>query len=610
MSRRKCWRHCRRPRASFSLACSIAPSFSAELGEALTGRAFEAATRAELAQLAPLIKPQPARPDWMSMHPLLQEALVAQLEEGSRSEPLRLHALAAHWFAARNDFEAAVRHAGAARDFTFAAHTIERAGGVRLFIRLGAGALTNLLEKLPPSLATATAGLRLARAVVVAKKGRIAEARRLVDEARELPNDASDSGRSASRDDIEHIDDLIRIYEDREVDTETLAVRERYIERVPASDTWMRGWIYNHLTIHLCRVGDLWRAEQAAHRSLACYREERATYTQVFMLIHLALISVASGRIAMGAEPAREAERLADAAHAKEDGLRAIAQVPLAEIQYAQNDLVGARRRLDFAIPVMAAGEGWVDIYARALETRIRIALVEEGLGAASGFLDRGYEIAAARDLWRLRWRLDAMRHEAMCRTNLLVGDDEIGRSLASDIAAGATPQGCILTWQELLIGRLTLARAALFRNNAPAALAWLQAAVEQGEALGAYHWVAPALILRAIALESQRRRGGRLQRVSARRRHRRPAGNASALRRRRRRALLVRAPGRSALRRRIAAGDEHRIRRDDPVRRIERRPRSRRICERPPQRTRARDPGPAQPWARQQGDRAIHWGQ
>ncbi len=486
----------------FLLACSIAPSFSAELGEALTGRAFEAATRAELAQLAPLIKPQPARPDWMSMHPLLQEALVAQLEEGSRSEPLRLHALAAHWFAARNDFEAAVRHAGAARDFTFAAHTIERAGGVRLFIRLGAGALTNLLEKLPPSLATATAGLRLARAVVVAKKGRIAEARRLVDEARELPNDASDSGRSASRDDIEHIDDLIRIYEDREVDTETLAVRERYIERVPASDTWMRGWIYNHLTIHLCRVGDLWRAEQAAHRSLACYREERATYTQVFMLIHLALISVASGRIAMGAEPAREAERLADAAHAKEDGLRAIAQVPLAEIQYAQNDLVGARRRLDFAIPVMAAGEGWVDIYARALETRIRIALVEEGLGAASGFLDRGYEIAAARDLWRLRWRLDAMRHEAMCRTNLLVGDDEIGRSLASDIAAGATPQGCILTWQELLIGRLTLARAALFRNNAPAALAWLQAAVEQGEALGAYHWVAPALILRAIALD------------------------------------------------------------------------------------------------------------
>ena len=489
----------------FLRACAIAPSFSAELGEALTGRAFEAATRAELAELALLIRPLPTRPDWMSMHPLLQQALVAQLDETNRSETLRLHALAAHWFAARNDFEAAVRHAGAARDFTFAANTIERAGGVRLFIRVGAGALTNLLEKLPSPLATATAGLRLARAVVVAKKGRIAEARRLVEEARELTNDAhaaGDGAASASRDDIVHIDDLIGIYEDREVDAKTLAARERDIEHVPASDTWMRGWIYNHLTIHLCRAGDLSRAEQAAHRSLACYREERATYTQVFMLIHLALINVASGRIAMGAEPAREAERLADAAHPKEDGLRAIAQVPLAEIQYAQNDLVGARRRLDFAIPVMAAGEGWVEVYARALETRIRIALVEEGLGAASGFLDRGYEIARARDLWRLRWRLDAMRHEAMCRTNLLVADDEIGRNLAADVVAGATPQGCALTWQELLMGRLTLARAALYSNNAPAALAWLQTAVEQGEALGAYHWVAPALILRAIALD------------------------------------------------------------------------------------------------------------
>ena len=483
--------------------CSIAPQFCDELAEAVTGASLDRGVRAELALLTPLLTPIDGRPDWVRMHPLLRDTLAAELEQGGRAAIIRLHALAAHWFGAQNDLEAAVRHAGAAGDFTLAAATIQRAGGVRLFIRVGNAMLADLLDKLPPTAIHATYGLRLARAVVLAKKGRLKEARRLADEVRSAFQGAPvapDALPGDARDDIEHIDDLIKIYEDREVDAETIASREREVERVPVSDTWMRGWIHNHLTIQLCRYGDLARAQQAAHSSLACYREEGPTYAQVFMLIHLALIGVACGRIAIALEPAREAESLIDLAHAKDEGLRAIAQVPLAEGLYAQNDLVGARRRLDFAIPTMAAGEGWVDIYARALETRIRIALVEEGLGAAIGFLDRGYEIAAARDLWRLRWIMDAMRHEVMCRTNLLVDDDQIGLALARDVAAGVTPEGRKLTWRELLAGRITLARGALFRNNPAAALAWLDAAVAQGEALGAYHWVIPALVLRAIA--------------------------------------------------------------------------------------------------------------
>jgi LuxR family maltose regulon positive regulatory protein len=483
------------PATREALVCAaLAPVFDNDLLEALRGQPLDAAARREWSALSPLIAPLARR--GLRMHPLLREALVPSVPP---DEARRLHGLAAHWFATR-DFGAAVHHAGAAGDFIFAAQTILRAGGVRLFIRLGAGELADLIEKLPPSMIGAAAGLRLARAVLVAKKGRLAEARRLVEEARALMRDSGEA--AAALDDVNHIDDLIGIYEDRDVDAATLAAGEREIERAPAGDTWIRGWAYNHRAIHLCRVGDLWRAEQAAQSSLACYREERATYTQVFMLIHLALIRSASGRLSMGWEAGREAERLVDAAHTREDDLRAIAQVPLAEIEYARNDIPGARRRLDFAIPVMAAGEGWVDVFARAFEVRIRIALVEEGLAAAFGFLDRGYEIAAARDLWRLRWSLDALRHEAMCRTHLLAEDDEIDRRIAAAVVDGATPQGRRLTWRELSTGRLTLARAALFANKASAALTWLDDAVEQGEALGAYRFVVPALILRAIARE------------------------------------------------------------------------------------------------------------
>jgi ATP/maltotriose-dependent transcriptional regulator MalT len=483
--------------------CAILTQFCGDLAEAVTGTGLDGATRNELAALAPLLAAVDGRPDWLRIHPLLRDALALDLEPRGRPLITRLHAAAADWFGAHNDLEAAVRHAGVAGNFALAAATIQRAGGVRLFIRIGSGVLADLLDKLPSATIHATYGLRLARAVVLAKKGRLKEARQTADEVRRAFADAPAAAEAVpgdSRADIEHVDDLIKIYEDREVDCETIASREREVERVPVGDNWMRGWIYNHLTIQLCRFGELRRAQQAAHNSLACYREEGPTYAQVFMLIHLGLIAIACGRIAMAFEPAREAESLVDAAHAKDHGLRAIAQVPLAEGLYARNDLVDARRRLDFAIPVMAAGEGWVDVYARALETRIRIALVEEGLGAAIGFLDRGYEIAAARDLWRLRWTMDAMRHEVMCRTNLLVEADQLGEALAREIADAATAEGRPLTWREMLAGQTTLARGALFRNNPAAALAWLDPVLARAEALGAYQWAIPALILRAIA--------------------------------------------------------------------------------------------------------------
>ena len=480
--------------------CSIAPQFSGELAEALTGTSVDASVRDELASLSPLLSPIDGQPDVLEMHPLLRDAVTAELERAGRPAIAQLHATAAQWFGARNELEAAIHHAGAAGDFPIAAEAIQRAGGVRLFIGLGGAVLADLLDKLPPSTVQATEGLRLARAVVLSKRGQLREARRLVDEVRRAVEDAPLTPGN-SRNDVEHIDDLIRIYEDCEVDADLVAGREREVERVPVGDHWMRGWIYNHLTIQLYKFGDLLRAQQAAHNSLALYREEGRTYAQAFVLIHLGLIGVARGRVTIALESAREAESLIGEAHPGDAGLRAIAEVPMAEALYARNDLVGARRRLDFAIPIMAAGEGWVDIFVRALETRTRIALVEEGLGAAMSLIDRGKEIAAARDLWRLRWSMDALLHEVMCRTNLLAEGDPIASALARDVAAGVTAEGRKLTWRELLAGRITLARGALIRNNPVAAIAWLDPVIAQGEAAGAYQWVAPALILRAIAL-------------------------------------------------------------------------------------------------------------
>lgn len=482
--------------------CTIFTQFCEDLAESVSDVRLTHPLRSELSNLAPLVAPVNGRREWLAFHPMMREVLTAELEQHHRAAVTQLHRQAAIWFAAHNEIEPAVHHARDAENFVLAADTIERAGGVRLFIRAGNAVLTDLLNNLPQAVVHANHGLQLAQAVVVAKQGRIQDARHLVEEVRQAlrRNPGHSTGSANPSADIAHIDDLISIYEDREVDAAAIATRVQTVERTAISDTWMRGWIYNHLAIQLYRYGDLRQAHQAAHSALACYREQRTTYVQTFMLIHLGLTGIALGRIAMSLEPSREAEGLVNACHPRDDGLRAIAQVPLAEALYAKNDLVGPRKRLDFAIPVMAAGEGWVDIFARALETRIRIALVEEGLGAAIAFLDRGYEIAEARNLWRLRWTMDTMRHEVMCRTNLLVEADEIGVALGRDVAAGTTPEGYALTWRERLLGNITLARGALCRNNPTGAIAWVDSAIVLGESLGAYQWLIPALILRAIA--------------------------------------------------------------------------------------------------------------
>ena len=88
---------------------------------------------------------------------------------------------------------------------------------------------------------------------------------------------------------------------------------ERAAAALPPHATWELAWLFNHLCIIYTRTGDLEEARRAALKALGYYREEKTPYAQVFMLIHLGLVSTLKGEFSAALQFCREAEELVDA---------------------------------------------------------------------------------------------------------------------------------------------------------------------------------------------------------------------------------------------------------------------------------------------------------
>ncbi len=143
-------------------------------------------------------------------------------------------------------------------------------------------------------------------------------------------------------------------------------------------------------------LGRLEAAQSHAIRALACYEEERSSYPQVFMQIHLAFIAYRANHLEEAMLRGEKAKALIRGPQWNDVNLLAIARVPIATVCYLRGDVDGARRMLERAMPEMAKGEGWVDFFAQGHATLARARFAQEVLGPAREALDDGFAVAAA----------------------------------------------------------------------------------------------------------------------------------------------------------------------------------------------------------------------
>lgn len=432
-------------------------SFTPNIAAELAGLPRDYPTLRRIETMYPLVLPEPQNPGWFALSPVICRALEIVTEAEPAEARRARHIRAAELYENCGILEKSVLHASLAGDVGLAVRTIERAGGVNLFLRAGYTVLRGIVKAVPHETVLATPSLRLCRAVMLAKSGRIREARSVIDlllqdtRAGRIDDDPSWVAM------LDHIHRLHEIYEDKPMDAETVARRRAEAESERPDNTWRLAWLYNNLAIYYTRLGDLKEANACAERALSLYQEERSSYPQIFMLIHLGFIAYRANRLEAALEHLAEAVRLINARHWNDANLLAICHVPLFAIRYLQGQVEQTRDHLERDMRIMAHGEGWVDFFVQGYAALARARFAQDGWVAAQDVLQDGLALADARGLPRLRLSMSILRAELLTRAQQLEAAETTVRQWPDPTRAGDWPTPRERREAQLAIARLRL---------------------------------------------------------------------------------------------------------------------------------------------------------
>lgn len=430
----------------FMLKVSVADRFCAPLAAALTGSAqagvmIEGVERRQL-----FLTPLGEDGHWFAFHQLFREHLQKRLQSQGGEDVIELHRRAYRWYAARELWSDAVRHALSAGDAECALGWIEQCA-MGLVERGDIFTLLNWERQLHAALLKSPLRLRLA----LAWASGLAMARE--DALRRVEGIEAESA-GADPEDASGI-----LWECRALravlaglgdDSETGGQLAAECLRREHSNPWLAIVLTNVACFSHLQAGR-WEAFQATPR-LGDAPEENARYlfSSIYRLALLGMGDLVQARFAEAAGTFEEALRLAT----REGGIAAPAALPavvLASIRYEQNRLVEAERLLDEWMDIATAA-GFLDCLRAAYTTAARLAALRGETDQALAVLERAEDLGRNRGWPRLEsgallervfllWRDGRRREVAACagRLDRLCGSPSAaGRHAHSEIARDA----------------------------------------------------------------------------------------------------------------------------------------------------------------------------
>ena len=428
----------------FLLETSILERFSAEITDAVRGRADSWRIMEQLEPLQSLLTPLDAEANWYRYHHLFAEYLQAQLRQRRPSAVPTLHLRASEAFEQAGLLTEAVRHAGLAGDFERCAELVEQAGGWRLVLFGGMGHLNQLLDFIPPAERLSHPRLLIAEAYVKLKMGHMREARSIFDlVAREIEEPSGDWAELDEYErDILNIGVLIRIYEDNSVEVPLVDLFEKLQARLPNADGLTRGVIACAAAVANLCTGRLQKAEEFARQAMGDMRDVNSVIGLNYCFLHAGVSRAYRGELQSATAYLQHAKAMAVENFGADSGLKAITEALLFTVQlWRDGRLSTPSDELDEAFRHICDYDGWFEIYAAGLDSRFRLAWLSRDMGGMDAVIADGDGLIRSRGFDRLANIVDAQRLLRHC-----VARDEGAAAPLAEVLAGQFPLG---GWEE-----------------------------------------------------------------------------------------------------------------------------------------------------------------
>jgi LuxR family maltose regulon positive regulatory protein len=401
---------------SFLMMTSILDRFNHSLCDLVTGRCDSRLLLDELERSNIFLFPLDEQRCWYRYHQLFQELLVSQLMIHYPDHILLLHQRASDWYDGEGDFDEAIMHAYAGKDYARVGNLVVKYGK-DLLHNNKFSLLSEWIEKLPeeqvlnsPSLCIYKSwtrhwvGLReggeiyLIQAVVVVKIS--AKSHPNGGWIREVIDPAQVPGYIAT---LRAHYATVKGDSKKAIDEANIA-----LELLPPDDFFTRGSAAVALGAGLWGIGQVEEAEKAFHSSANNNLKGGFNVRACSSLCYAGMLQVKQARLLEAEKTFTEALNLGMGPGGRYLPISGYPMAKLAELACEWNDISRARQLIDVGIQ-LCDQLGHIDILAEALVALARVSLLEGNFPETFEVLERIYRISKKTDLdaWILTWMDD-----------------------------------------------------------------------------------------------------------------------------------------------------------------------------------------------------------
>lgn len=476
---------------AFLLDTCVVSEIDPVLGRTLHGAASEAAIE-RLTRRHGLLALEP-RSGRFRINPLIRMALLRRRKAAGEAELAGQQRTVHQHLMDRQTFDQAALHACDIGDFAACLDLFRRFSPSLLALRYGLKTVREVLARIPAEHFRSDPALRLSRALLLSKEGRMRDARRLVAEVRASLRlrqgaDLGDGGAELALLDI-----TLALQAEEPVSPEAARMLEAMIGEMPSGDHLHLGWLYNVLCRLKVANGDLEGSAAAAMLALRYYQAAEAPYGVFFIHLHLGVVRFWQGRLSQAMIEFDHAERLVGRHFNGDPTLAVVARLLKAEALLDRDGTPGASLAHD--LRHAEENDGWLDVFLSGYRVETLRLFRADAPEAAFDVLRRAGETAARAGGPRLRDILRALRVECLTFAGRRTQAAALLRQARREPLNGPGE------WRERIQLGIAEARLMLHLRQYRRAGAALAAVESECAAMGAGRPLLKARILRALLL-------------------------------------------------------------------------------------------------------------